>query len=183
MNDIIDKKKLLNNFKDVRTSSNIDLILCTKILFSKNGFIYNIGSYILSFIILFFIMATILFYLKENTKLMNKIKAIENENDIKISKIRKEENNADGTPTKSINKENNKFENIVKRKVKIIKLKNNENSSSLLTNSNNNINLINNNNISINENTLNNINNFVDYEINSFSYEEASKYDKRTYFQ
>ena len=76
LDDIIDKDKLLNNFKDIRSSSNIDVILCIKILFSKGGLINNIGNYILILIILMFSISIPLFYLKEKIILLNKIQKI-----------------------------------------------------------------------------------------------------------
>ena len=182
LDDIINKKKLLNNFKDLRASSNIDIILCYKILFSKNGIIYNIGNYILSFIIIFFFVSIILFYLRERILLMNKIKYIENikKNNIqtKVTSVSK------AIPIKNIKKvkeanliKKNKNKNKKKRKIK-----NKENSSSLLRFNKSNNNIINNNK-NKNKNTIDTLNNYVDFEINSFSYEKASKLDRRTYFQ
>ena len=50
----IDKKKLLNNFIDIKKNSNLFVILCYKLLFTKEGIAKNIGSYL---IILFIILA------------------------------------------------------------------------------------------------------------------------------
>lgn len=49
---------------------------CYKTLFSKNGLINNIGSYILLIIFLFFIVSSIIFYLKGYNKINIKFKII-----------------------------------------------------------------------------------------------------------
>ena len=51
-NIIIDKNKLYKYFLDINSIANIDFLLCYKILFTKNGLLKKIGSYILILIIL-----------------------------------------------------------------------------------------------------------------------------------
>ena len=52
LDNIINKRKLLNNFIDIHSSTNLDIIKCYKKLLKFEGLINNIGSYILFFIIL-----------------------------------------------------------------------------------------------------------------------------------
>ena len=53
---VINKDKLLNNFKYIRNIANINIIKCYYIIFTKNGIIKNIGNYIMSIIIIFTII-------------------------------------------------------------------------------------------------------------------------------
>ena len=57
---------------------NINIIKCFKTLFTKEGLINNIGSYILISIILIEIILIILFTIKGNNKFQNKIKEVIN---------------------------------------------------------------------------------------------------------
>ena len=68
---------LLKNFIDIKKNSNIQILNCYQELFTGQGFIKNIGSYILIVIILTHFIIIILFYIK---KLYNDI--IENIKDI-----------------------------------------------------------------------------------------------------
>ena len=71
-----DKDEMVNKIKDVKKTINLHVMKCYKKLFSKEGFIYNIGSYILLSIILIYILLTIFFYLKGNTIFKNEIRKI-----------------------------------------------------------------------------------------------------------
>ena len=48
---VIDKDKLKESFKNIKNIINLNILKCYKILFTKEGFISNIGSYILFFTI------------------------------------------------------------------------------------------------------------------------------------
>ena len=72
----IDKKKLLDNFKNIKNFLNFNLLKCGKVLFSKQGISKNIGFYIFIPIIIFHTLVIILFYLKKLDLLLNKIKDI-----------------------------------------------------------------------------------------------------------
>ena len=61
----IDKQKLLANFKDIKNIANINMLACTKKLFSKLGITTNIGFFIIIFIVLFRIIALFIFYIKQ----------------------------------------------------------------------------------------------------------------------
>ena len=62
--DIINKDKLLNNFIDIKTISNIGIIKCFKKVISFEGLKSNIGSYILLMII--FLLSFLSYIIKEN---------------------------------------------------------------------------------------------------------------------
>ena len=61
LDDIINKERLLNNFIDIATISNINLLKCYANLFSKDGLINNIGNYIILSIVLIFIVSLSMF--------------------------------------------------------------------------------------------------------------------------
>jgi hypothetical protein len=60
----IDKKKLYNNFVNIKNFANISLLSCIDVLFSKKGLIKNIGSYFIFTIILIHLIFILFFYLK-----------------------------------------------------------------------------------------------------------------------
>ena len=74
----INKTKLLQNFKDIKTIVNIDFLVCYKKLFKKEGIINNLGFYLLLLIILFNIIVIIVFYIKKFSLLKKKINDIIN---------------------------------------------------------------------------------------------------------
>ena len=61
----INPNKLLDNFKNMKSYVNLNLLVCTKTLFSKRGISKNIGSYLITVIILFQIICIFVFYLKQ----------------------------------------------------------------------------------------------------------------------
>ena len=88
-----DKDLLLNNFKDIKKTINLFLLKCFFILFSIDGFIKNIGSYILLFIISIEILCLIIFIYKGYSLLLSRIKYfIGFINNIKNGKIAKKNN-------------------------------------------------------------------------------------------
>ena len=58
------EKNNISGFFDIKTYMNIEIVKFYNLLFCKNGFIKNYGSYILSFGILMFLIVMILFYIK-----------------------------------------------------------------------------------------------------------------------
>jgi hypothetical protein len=74
----IDKQTdlLSNNFTEDDTNSNLGTMKCYEVLFSKEGLLTNIGSYILFFIILIHMASTIIFYKCGYYFLENTIKKI-----------------------------------------------------------------------------------------------------------
>ena len=154
---------------------------CFRNLFSREGLIYNIGSYVLSLIILIFIISSIIFFTKGKKSIYNKIYNI-----IKIKKDNEQKNNNNrknrnvSQIIKSKTKEKNKaFRNNSKSKNKIRAKKRNLHSKKQLNN------LINSSFEIIKKEKQSEFlaNNFIDYEINNFSYKEAIETDKRTYLE
>ena len=72
----IDKKKLLENFKDIKNIANLNLLKCVNVLFSKKGILTNVGFYIYNSIIIFHAIIFILFYKKKLFLLIDKIKSL-----------------------------------------------------------------------------------------------------------
>ena len=196
LDDIINKDKLLNNFKDIKSISNIGIIKCYKIVFSKDGLKSNIGSYILLIIILIFILDCILFYKIESKIFFNKINAIKSLNNNQINK--------DNDLKNKYLYKNNEIKKVYKKVKKKIPRKSNRNHNdfiikSSLSNAELNINnLDKNTNQIINKNIENKKNynkntqvesldkipnNYTEHEINSFSYKEALENDKRSFCQ
>ena len=103
----IDTNKLLDNFKNIKNYLNINLLVCTKTLFSKSGISKNIGSYLIIAIILFQIISLFVFYLKQFNLLKDQIKDIIYAiNYLKFIKGKKGKE-----PNNKKNKENNLIEN------------------------------------------------------------------------
>ena len=61
----INKTKLLDNIKDIKSFLNINLLLCFDNLFKIESIIYNIGFYIITFIIIFHMINALIFFLKK----------------------------------------------------------------------------------------------------------------------
>ena len=73
----IDKAKLYENFIDIKNIANINILICFKVLFSKNGLIKNYGSYSLMIIMTIHFIIIIIFYLaKIYKKIQEKINEI-----------------------------------------------------------------------------------------------------------
>ena len=163
----INNNNLLNSVINKKSLTNLNLMKCYKIIFSKEGLIKNIGSYIILLIIFLFIILAIAFYFKGYDYLCNQIneildkKYIENEieNNIKKNrKIKQQLNDNNSSYSKSINNKNilhkNTLESINgKLIINSTKIK----SSRTKT--------------------------YTDYEINNISYEQAVKNDERTFLQ
>jgi len=113
LSDIEKQTDLLSNnlTTDDNSNTNLDTMKCYETLFSKDGLLTNIGSYILLFIVIVHMLSIIIFYKCGLYILENKIKDI-------ISKIKKR---SKLTNTSKIN--NKDFYGIKKEKVKNIKKK------------------------------------------------------------
>ena len=202
----IDKKKLKQKFFDIKSNTNLELMKCYQALFSKNGLKANIGSYILFSIIFIYLILYNLFFLIEYDHIMNKINKII---EIKINRNKKNKekkfikNTINEITTNIIKKNKNKKKsknqkkpynkNAPIKKVKKSKGKNISTSSRLGLSSGVGESIINSNNINLgdinkkNTKEINNINNMIilfnDSELNSMKFEEALKYDKRTFIK
>jgi len=147
----IEKKKLLDNIKNMKNIANLNLLKCFNVLFSKKGILENIGFYIFDAFIIFHTIILILFYLQKLDLLINKI------NEIISAKIylkskkdeEKEKNEKDGTKEEKKEKvdeiipiefEQKKEIEIKENKIKFIEVKDNN----IINDDDNNINYINN---------------------------------------
>ena len=72
----INKQKLYENFKNIENILNINILKCYKILFIKDSLLYNIGSYITIFIIIFHIISIFVFFINQIHFLAKKIRSI-----------------------------------------------------------------------------------------------------------
>jgi len=154
----IDKQTdlLSNNFTKDETNSNLGTMKCYEVLFSKEGLLTNIGSYILLLIILIHTISTIIFYKCGYYLLENNVKnIIKKKKKEKPSKSTKKAINAIKSKTNNISPKNNsekiklkdkknKNKNKRKNKSKANPLKKNKNRKNLVINQVN-ININNNN--------------------------------------
>ena len=74
----INKTKLKENFINIKNIANINLLKCYKILFTIQGLLYNMGSYIILPIIIINIICIIIYITKESKKISEKIEIIAN---------------------------------------------------------------------------------------------------------
>ena len=81
---VINVTEIYENFKNIKTKINIDILPCYKILFKKESLINNIAFYILIIIILLHLIFIIIFYSKD----LKKIKAIIKRKKIMIIKMK-----------------------------------------------------------------------------------------------
>ena len=72
----INRKKLLDNLKDLKNLGNFNILKCYKVLFSKKGLSNNFGFLIIIAITIFHIISIFIFYLKQFELLKTKIKDI-----------------------------------------------------------------------------------------------------------
>ena len=206
-NDIkINKKKLLENFKDIKNIANLNILICYKKLFSKKGLFPNFGGLLISLIIIFHIISILIFFLKQILILIKKIDdiiyAIKNYKLIKKEGelVNKEKKSDNQNNIRNINNNSNNLIKKIKKKKKKYKKKIiiNNNSNNIILNANEsdsknkitqNINIekenINSKNKKRNEKIemVKNIMKYKDDEINDLTYDLALQYDKRNFYQ
>ena len=176
---------LYKNFKNKDLSNNMITMKCYYTLFTKEGMIKNTENYLFLFIILLFIIFGVIFLkfgyyrfqliIKEivafkKSKENNAFETIEFQDIDNKTKKKKDKNKENKKNNNKLNKSNNS-----KNKLKI----KNNNSKGEFLNSNKKIKQIKTNNSKENNNS--NISQYNDYELNSFSYKEALKKDKRSF--
>ena len=202
-----DYKVILDDFMDLKNQMNLNVLKCVKLLFTKDGFLNNIGNFILLFIIIVDIILAFIFYLKglnyinsiiKNLVLTKKKRKknlnVNSNNDLLVLKNGNESNNilnrvfspplkmSSNDLTKKSDKtppDNNTNKNFKKRKKKKI-LTNNISSNDEIIKKKKKAKL------KSKKNKVSLIpieNNFNDTELNCLEYKEAIKYDKRTYMQ
>jgi len=199
---------LSGDFVKDNSTTNFGTLKCYQTLFSKDGLLDNIGSFILIFVVLFYTISAIIFYkvgaeiLKNYIKaIMKKFKEEKNNNELNLeNKKRKSNNNPKNNKNRIQSPKTNKSKKNSKKKLISNPKKKNDNKSIDDTQSSkrkidkSNSYLFNqskfkkiNSPVSIYKKAKNNNNNkiveFIDYEINSLSYTEALIYDKRTFFE
>ena len=121
----INKDKLLNNFKDIKRSINIEIIKCYKSVICINGLKNNIGNFTILSIILFYFISAIIFILKGYKNLINKIDEMINDDKNKKCQFIKDEN-INILNTQILNKKK-KFKKKKARKKKAKKINNQNN--------------------------------------------------------
>ena len=114
----IDKDKLLSYFSDIKNFINIDVMKCYKLLFTKEGIIKNIGSYVLLFTIFVFFVSLIIFMINGfntfNTHIKNIMRLKEyKEYNINLNKNKKD--NSKFSIKNKTNKTNKKELHILKK--------------------------------------------------------------------
>ena len=204
----INKTKLYKNFIDIKNIMNINLLICYQVLFSQKGLSKNYGSYFLMPIIIIHFIIIILFYTKNFiNKIIEKINDISfsinnsglksEEQKISQSKIRRKKRR------KSLQQQLFPFNN--NQKSKDIDLHSNKNNSIININKNYEMNInkireeTSGNSYNVNKENINKNNSisskdeiskkiegimtYNDEELNSLTYENALKYDKRNYLQ
>ena len=174
---LLNKSILFNKIENKKRKTNFDIIKCYRLVFIKKGLIKNFGNYIFLLIILIYISLSILFYKKGYNYLcdqINKILDFKN-TEYKIDNFKK------GSKNEELNKDNISSILSSSKKGKLINSKSN---SDIQTN----LELI------LSKDMINNEKNkndekiqnekqidFIEYEINNFSYEEAKLKDKRKF--
>ena len=174
----INKPKLLDNFKDIKNIANFNILVCYKQLFNKENIIDNIGFFIIAVIILFHIICIFIFIIRSFPLMKEKIKNIAT--GIIEPKIVKENKN-ESQKTIIFNR----IDIYSYNKSKIVRNRRKVNTYDInpMKDSQQNINtkvlIKNEDKVEKTEITPN----YIDEEINCFSYNFALQYDKRTYCQ
>ena len=173
------------NFSKSDLSTNMVSMKCVYTLFTKDGIYKNIANYILILFIIFFLMSAILFHkcgfylLEDDMKEIIEIKK-ENKKNININEtnenVHKKENFGKKKKSKKKKRKSNKLKVKVMKGINVDK----NNSLSLKSDSKDNNKLIES--IDMNKNNNSQVN-YTDYELNSFSYMQSIKYDKRKFYQ
>ena len=156
----IDSEKFFEGWIDIDNLINIKVVKCYKLLSTKNGFLKNIGNFILLSIILLFIASAIYFYLKGFPKLQKEIFDLKQEKiKEKIAEIKVEEQDLTKKDISVFKSENTKKRVKVKRrksKKRSVQLSNSKKMSTINANEEikNNVNLLSSK-ILMNKNTIN----------------------------
>ena len=174
----INKARLLDNFKNINNIINFKFLICYEKLFNKEGILNNIGSYIMLAFILFHIITIFTFNIQSFHYIKKKIRFI-------ASKLRKTKENKKDKKKEYSKKQISKINDIyiykrnknISNKQKPNNIKKSLDYEKIKIKSNYKIH--NHDKIKNKEN----IKNYIDEEINGFSYSLALKYDKRTYCQ
>ena len=186
----INKDLLLRNFEDIKNIINIYIIKCYYKLFKKEGIIKNMGFYIMSVMIIFSIILSLLFRIKGYNNLKKQIDDIiksQTKNNYIENKITNNNPPKNKYKKNIIIKKNNST--IKKINTKLEKSNNSSESKIYITSKSikyikkEPVNSINNNILNIIKTDIDISLNYNDYEMNNLTYIDALKLDKRTYRQ
>ena len=162
---------------NLKSSNIIDIIKCHKLLFSKEGLITNFGNYIIILIIIIYLVSSFIFYLKEYSSILVQINGLlmlkysemnsetikdefkENSTDFSSSKKSKI------TDIKNIFQKSNIEKKIDSKMGFYINTSNNKYKETQ------------------NKKEIEKTNEYMDYELNFISFNEALENDKRNFFQ
>jgi surface protein len=189
--DKLQKDELIKKISNYKNVLNLEIIKCFHLLLSKKGLISNIGNYITLCIIFIYIILSIIFCLKGYNSFLNRIEKLTKSNSKKIKSKKKESKKIKIINHQKENAEQNEGIKIEKsfppkKKNLSIKLKGKSKKRKsepsqiestkrrIKTNIETKINYID----DKFKNTERN-----DYEMNTLSYEDALKYDNRTFCQ
>ena len=180
-----DDKNLSDNFLDIKSITNIEIIKCYKIVLNLNNLKNSYGSFIFIFIFILYILCVNIFYFKSFKNLIKEINIInkvilynkENQitnnqlyNSIKRSNIKKKRKRKN---TKNAMSYDNNFKNLKLKNISLQKDKTNKNKKISDINKKD----------EKTEDIYKNILKYTESELNDLSYIEALKNDKRTYCQ
>ena len=166
----LDSKNLINNFLDIKKITNIEIVKCYKIVFHMNNIPHNYGFFIITFIFILYCICINVFYCKSLKNLIDEINKIIKTIKNKSNQVTKKE------PIKNITK--NKRKNLKKKKIKNSSTLNIIKKSKRITTLEENIQNKDNNKI---REKSKNILEYTDSELNSLSYEDALRKDRRSY--
>ena len=179
----LESKNLVKNFIDIKKITNIDVVKCYKVAFNKKNIKNNYGFFIIIFIFILYLICIFIFYCKSKKKLFDEI--------IKIFEAKRVGNQRNkNKKINIINKNNFKGKNKIgfsnTKKIdstlKMLKIDNNNNIMILKNNRKKKFTEIN----TKTEKRSGKNKNILEYteaELNSLSYKEALKKDKRSYIQ
>ena len=197
--------EIYQNFLDIKNIINFNILICYKELLSKNGIIYNIGSYMILSIIFIHLISIIIFYSNQLNQLKDKIQkiiyGIKNWELVKNEETKKlTTQNNKNKKVRNLILKNNKRKNTTKNRNKKsnppVKRENKRKNTLTLQNNFKNLRVSKqpkNKNLKSSMRTINKSQNketikkvkeimsFNDKELNNLPYELATKHDKRTY--
>ena len=165
---------LFFKFVNKKKATNLELLKCYNLLFSKEGLIKNIGNYIIVLVLLLYIGSAIFFYKKGYNLLLIQINELLKNNQISENEIGNNLNGKNLEAKMNDNLSNLSFTSKAKKQERN-KLKTNLNKLDIMDSKN----LFNSKDYEEKKDTIN----YIDHEINTIPYQEAIENDKRTFFQ
>jgi hypothetical protein len=196
-----DKKEFFKNFIDIKNLANLSVLKCYKTVLKIKRLFKNYGFFLISFIMLLYIITLLIFWLKSffliQKEINNMTSAVkENEKNNKIEDKNKIKKDIKKHKSKKVNKTRKK-KNILNKKVKITEVNknielNSKNEKGKKNSETTKRRALNMETKSFNfkkkikkekDKKINDLLEKKDFELNSLEYEEAIKFDKRNYFQ